>query len=845
MHLKQQGQQLSDIPVVILSGGYGTRLKPLTLRTPKPMLPFANRPLLEHLLLRLSGLGFQTCHFLLLYRPEMVKSYFKEGKQYGLHLEYVVGEQDFGTAGAVRMLSQELGGTFLVVSGDLVTDVDFGEVVRYHREKGGIATLVLSKVKNPMPFGITLLDDTSRVRQFMEKPSASQLFSDTVNAGIYVLEPEIFHYIPANQPFFFAQDLFPLLLEEGLPVYGYVHSGYWQDIGDLRQYLLTHRDVLDGRVILPDVFVQPGKSMAGEGTKIARGVRLEGTNLLGARCRIGEGARIVNSVLGDDVEIGPGAEIQDCVIWSKVRIGAGARLISDVVATGTEIGARVSIDDNVFIAEGVIIEDLAVVKSNVKIWPERRVGRGATVTTSLIVGERWLRELFAGNRITGKANEEITPEFAARLGTAIGSYLGRGGEVLVSRDASPGARMVHRAIICGLMSAGVNIGDLRVAPLPILRFSLKSGADKGGIHVRQAPGGSEDLEIILLEQNGDDLPLSKARTVERFFMQEDFERAPFEEIGQLDFPVRTLESYQEEFLAHLDRKAIENARFKIVVDYSFGPAGLILPSILGALDCDFVALNAYIDPKRAIRQWIDFRYALLQLSNIVVSLRADAGFLIDATTERVYVVDEEGHWIPNEELLLDVLHLVLSTGEHRAVGVPVSAPDYAKELASRSDVQLVEIRQDVSFMVHAIRQRGVSFIADGDGGFVFPEFQSAPDGMFAMAKILELLAKNGVRFGALRRTIPRPVREKKEIACDLERVPLLMRRLIEENREQIESTLDGLKCRFTDGWILIRPSADQKGLTLLAEANHRNAAVQMIRTYQQRIENMIQEAPRS
>ena len=827
--------------VVILSGGYGTRLKPLTLYLPKPMIPFVNRPILEHILRRLAQQGYRSAQMLLLYRPEKISGHFKEGKKLGLELTYSVANQDYGTAGAVRTLSGELNSTFLVVSGDLVTDIDLREAVAFHREKGGIATMVLARVQNPLPFGIVILDENQQVRQFVEKPGADELISDTVNAGMYILEPEIFYYIPAGRPFFFAQDLFPLLLRENVPFYGYVHEGYWQDIGDLRQYLLSHHDFLTGRFDLPDFPAALHEVHAGENVVIGHGTDFEGTVVIGDNSLIGEGAKIINSVIGDNVNIGPGAEIVDSVIWNDVKVGAGSRLVSDVIATGTRIGRNVSLDDNVFVAQGCEIGDLAVIKSNVKIWPDRKIGRGAIVTSSLIWGERWLRELFTNNTVSGIINKEVTPEFGARLGAAFGSYLGTGGYVLVSRDASAAGRMIHRSLICGLMSTGVNIGDLRVTPLPLLRYALQKGAEKGGVHVRQSASQENTVEILFLEADGEDLASPRAKSVERLFMQEDFNRARFEDIGHLDFPVRVMESYQEEFLKNLDVTAIERARFKIVVDYSFGPAGLILPAIFGSLDCEVVALNAYLDPKRAIRQWADFRYALLQLSNIAVSLKSDLGILIDAGTERIYAVDEEGHLVRNEYLHVLLAKMYLDSFQPKAIGVPVASSDLIRKFAEERGARVFETRPEHRAMVEAIRKHRLAFVGDGLGGYIFPEFHYAIDGMFAMAKTLELLAKNNVRLGELRKQVPQPVMDRRTVECAWERIGTILRNLIESGNDRIESTLYGVKFRFERGWLLVCPSTAGAGIDLVAEGDDRDWVDRMLTSYSRKIESMIEK----
>jgi len=823
---------------LLLAGGYGTRLKPFTLDLPKPMLPFVNRPILEHAIRLLKNHNLTDINLLLHYHPEKITSYFKEGKEIDVSIRYNTALEDYGTAGSVRLIGDKLKSTFLVMNGDVLTDVDITNLLKFHKKKGGIATIVLAKVRNPLPFGIANVDENFRIKQFVEKPSQSELISDLVNAGIYILEREILEHIPIDQPYLFALDLFPTLLKKGMPIYGFVHTGYWQDIGDIRQYLLSHYDYLKGKFFLPDYSHNLDETNKGNKISIDNNVEFEGTNILGDNCSISSGSRIVRSVLGNNVEIGPGVEISDSIIWSNVKIGAGTRIISDVIANHSTIGEHVYFEDNVFISDHCEIGDLSVLKSNVKIWPGKKIESSSVVTSSLVWGDRWLRDLFVGSKIVGVVNREVSPEFGAKLGAAFGAFLGQDGTVLVSWDGAPASRMINRAIICGLMSAGVNVGDLRVMPVPILRYALQTGAQKGGVHVCLSREKENVVEILFLQNDGQYLSAQQARSVERLFIQEDFSRAAYQEIGQLDFPVRVVESYQEQYLKNLAIKQIENAKFKIVVDYSFGPASLILPTILGLLDCEVISLNAYLDTKHTLKRWNDFRYALLQLGNIVVSLKADAGFLIDVSTERIFVVDENGHYLKNEYLLTLVTKLFLKIFRHSFIGMPASSPMILQKLAESYGTQIIQTQMDLRSISNTIQKKQISYIGDGEGRFIFPEFHFASDGMFAMGKILELLALNEIRLKDLQKTVPPPIMDKKQISCPRDSIGTILRELVDSSTENVESTFDGIKFYFPDGWLLVTPSQQKPALILIAEGINREKVNHILDQYSKRIENI-------
>ena len=225
-------------------------MRPLTSNQPKPMVPIVGKPCMEHILELLREHGFTDVVVTVAFLPQAIRTYFGDGGNLGLNIEYSVEESPLGTAGSVRLASDRLDETFLVISGDALCDIDLNKIVDFHKEKGAAVTIGLKSVENPLEFGIVVTDEDGKVERFLEKPSWGQVFSDTINTGIYVLEPEVLRHIPTDRPFDFSKELFPLLLEMGRPIYGYVCEGYWQDIGNLDQYREANADALDEKVRL-------------------------------------------------------------------------------------------------------------------------------------------------------------------------------------------------------------------------------------------------------------------------------------------------------------------------------------------------------------------------------------------------------------------------------------------------------------------------------------------------------------------------------------------------------------------------------------------------------------------
>ena len=217
-----------------MAGGEGTRLRPLTSNQPKPMVSLCGKPCMEHIVELLKKHGFDETVVTLMFLPKVIRDYFGDGSSLGLSMQYSVEQAPAGTAGSVKLAEDHLrDDTFLVISGDALTDFDLGEIVAFHKQRGAMVTIALKRVENPLDFGVVVVDDEGRIDRFLEKPTWGQVFSDTVNTGIYVLEPEVFDHIPADTKYDFSQDLFPKLFEMGAPLYGYVAEGYWQDIGSL------------------------------------------------------------------------------------------------------------------------------------------------------------------------------------------------------------------------------------------------------------------------------------------------------------------------------------------------------------------------------------------------------------------------------------------------------------------------------------------------------------------------------------------------------------------------------------------------------------------------------------
>jgi len=343
---------------VILAGGEGTRLRPLTLAVPKPVVPVVDRPFLRHQLDLLTQVGVQDVVISVAYRPERIQEVFGDGAPVGKRISYAVEDTPLGTGGAVKNAEPRLDATTIVFNGDVLTDVDLPRVVEEHRASGAAATIVLTPVPNPSAYGLVEADASGRVRRFIEKPEPSQITTDTINAGIYVLQTSTLALMPAGVRHSIERAFFPALLARGDLVRAYVHRGYWIDIGTPEKYLQVHRDILRGRFRV----VPWGRETCGgwvhETATLDAGAILEGPFYVGPGCHVAAGGSVgPDAVLVSDVVVEPEARVRDSVVWRACRLGPGSEVSGALLAAGVVVGRRARVLPGAVLGEGTAVSD--------------------------------------------------------------------------------------------------------------------------------------------------------------------------------------------------------------------------------------------------------------------------------------------------------------------------------------------------------------------------------------------------------------------------------------------------------------------------------------------------------
>ncbi|MEW6619845.1 MAG: mannose-1-phosphate guanyltransferase [bacterium] len=816
---------------VVMAGGFGTRLRPLTCNIPKPMVPLANKPMMEHIISLLKKYGIKDIVVILYYQPEIIMDYFGNGEKFGVNVTYVSATQDLGTAGSVKNAAKHLNKEpFLIISGDVLTDFDLKSIIKFHKEKKAIATITLTAVTNPLQYGITLIDsNTGRIKRFLEKPSWGEVFSDTVNTGVYVLEPEVLEDIPEGEMFDFSKDLFPKLLAENSPLYGYVATGYWRDIGNLTEYRLAHYDVLTQKVNIEICGEKKENIWKDKHSIIADGVNLEGNVIIGKHCSIGEGVKITNSCIGDNCIIEENSIITNSILWDGVHIGNSCELRENVIGKESYIKKCSFLEIEAIIGDGCVVGSDCIIRTNVKMWPYKIVEDGVTLSTSLIWGEKWTRSLFGSRGVVGLANMEITPEFACRLGAAYAASLAKNADVIVSRDAHKTSRMINRSLMSGILSVGINVWDMGVIPMPVARFQSNILNAHGGLHIARASYDPKMIEIRFFETSGLDISATKEKAIEQLFYREDFRRAKVEEIGVISFPYRIIECYREGLSNVINASLIAQSKFKIIIDYGFGSISTVFPTVLEGLGCDVIALNAYTDPERVINTPASISLALKQLSNIVLTLDADLGILFDQEAERIFLVDDRGRIIPANLNVALLSKLACETVKEGKIGIPVTA---TRIIAQMNEDRIKYIKTTYK---EKIFDKDLIMISNGHGGFIFPQFQQCFDGMVSSLKLLEFLSSKGMKLSDVVDSIPPFYVHHERISCPWELKGSLMRWIMEEVKDKHIELIDGIKIYRRKDWVLLLPDQDEALFHVYAEAGSKEKSEELATEYIQKI----------
>jgi mannose-1-phosphate guanylyltransferase/phosphomannomutase len=833
---------------VVMAGGEGSRLRPLTIGRPKPMVPIVDAPVMEHIFALLRRHGITEVVVTLQYLARVIQEYFDDGSDFGMRIHYTVEDTPLGTAGSVKNAESLLDEPFLVISGDALTDFNLEEIVAYHRQKAAMATLTLYRVPSPLEYGVVILDQEGRVVRFLEKPSWGEVFSDTVNTGIYVLDPAIFRYVQPGVPVDWSNDVFPQLLRNGDPMFGFVAGGYWCDVGNITEYVRANADMLNREVNLE----LPGEPVdthgsgrvwlagtaANGGATLEPSARLYGPVFLGKGVEVRANAVIHGpSVIGDYSIVEERATVDRSVVWPNSYLGSR----TDV--HGALIGKQCSLKSGSVVFEGAVIGDNctigegAIIRPNVKLWPNKDVEAGATVSSSVIWSTQARRGIFTRSGVSGLANIEMVPEFAARLGAAYGTMFSRGAVVTANRDLSFAARMIKRAVMAGLVSTGVDILDIGEVPVPVARFETRTSDARGGLHVRVSPENPNQIDVKVFDGGGLNLDKNAERKIESAFFREDYRRVPVTEVGEI-VSVRepVVERYTAAFLARVDRRPVHGGRLRAAVDYGLGSTSTILPPILAEIGAETITVNAATASKFVLRAPADVERDLQQLAAICRATGVHFGAMMDNDGKTIFLVDDQGRVVSPVDALAAYAMLTWRVHPGSTVVVPLTAPLALDALASEYGGRLRRVPVSAQAQMRAAEAgaEAPALVGDGEGSYIFPDFHPGFDGMMAVARLLQYLGVVEQRFSEVLAAVPPYHLASAVASCPWDAKGRVMRGLHEraslesaaggESNGALAEQIEGVRFGQDGEWAVVLPDPDKPLFHVYAEAGSAGAA---------------------
>lgn len=811
---------------VIMAGGEGVRLRPLTCDLPKPMVPMLDRPVMEFTVELLERYGFDDIIVALHYLPETIAEYFGEGEDYGVHMSYSLEEVPLGTAGSVRLAMPRISGTFLVASGDALTDIDLAQAVRFHREHGSKATLVLKRVPNPVDYGVVATDEEGRILRFQEKPQWGEVLTDTVNTGIYILEPEVMGQLPDDGPCDFAKDLFPQLLKMGIPMYGYVAQGYWCDIGSSDVYLQAHLDLLEGRLdyrqrLTParqGLYIHPSAQVH------PRAV-LHPPLYVGPEAVVEEGAVVgPETCVGTGSILGRGCSVKRSVLWDSVHVEQGAQIRGSVVCSGTVIQRQARLFEGTVIGQGCCIGEETKVKQDVRIWPEKRIERRSWVQQDIMWGACSPASYLGGQGVEGILNQDLDLQCLVQVASTFTALSPEQARIGVAQWGDESAEVVSSALRAALAMAGAQPYDLGSAPLFLSRYAVTALGLEGCIHLRMKQGR---IRLTFLNRQGRNLTAQERKKMENLLLRRDIPQVHYSRMGRRWENRRTLDFYAQELERHYGTLLRDAPIGVLCADDKLcallQEAAALSGNLFRAVSVDPMALTEGQEALRAVMKQAGLRLAAY----------------LPGPLEDFTLVDGEGRQVQEQEL--DLLHLDILMGRaRRREGIPVPA-----------------------YMPHAMdilaHRHGCSCVPDGANRQEWLErfcevCQDEPEVVALSQMVQDPIRSLLENWAALRRgqsfhehllMLPRCCLIAREVSCPKAYKGTLLRLLHEDKQaNEVKDLRGGIQLLREKGRTLISPDSALSSVRIFTEADDMEAAEEISTFYADRIRELIEQKER-
>jgi mannose-1-phosphate guanylyltransferase/phosphomannomutase len=810
---------------IIMAGGQGTRLRPLTCNIPKPMVPLIRKPVMQYAIELLRDSGIREIAITVQYLADEIINYFGDGSLLGVDLQYFVEETPLGTAGSVKNAEEFLDETFIVVSGDAITDVNLNDALKFHRKKMGIGTLILKEVEVPLEYGVVVTDEYGKITGFLEKPSWSEVFSDKVNTGIYILEPEIFDYYEKNEKFDFSNDLFPILMGNNMSLYGYVADCYWCDIGSIDQFIKCNYDILNNKVRVKICGNEISKGVwIGENCIISPSVKINAPVYIGDNTQVCEEAEIGPfSVIGKDNIISARATIKRSVVFDNCYISKNVEVRAALICNKVQLQSGVSIFEEAAIGDESLIGKRSIVKPKARIWPNKVVGNSEIVRGNIIWGGRYQKNFFGKSGIVGEVNVDITPEFVSKLAAAYGSTLNNHSKVALSCSDDNAAKMLKKSLLAGLMSSGLQVYDLGITTSQITRKAALFLDFQGSIHIYSDKIDNQIINVIFMDADGLNIDKSLKKKIENKFKQEDFRRVKSENIKDVMNINDIIAVYTKNMVNELDIHSIKKGNYKII----FATKSSIIKSIMIYM---FNQLNI---------EFIIYEYDndLKGLSKVVKDTNSNLGMWISDEADNYVFIDEKGNVIKNETQEAIKALVLLNLFKFKTIVTTVDASYSVEKLADMYNAKFIRTKiEERNVIDEYIRNE-----TDKNRKYILNSYLSITDGVSMSVLLIDLITKFKTTLSSIIGKVPKYHMKYLEIACPWELKGKVMRNIIEKcNDFSSVNLIEGVRLNYDQCWALILPDLNEPFCKVYTESEKEEDAEKVLKELSYSIKKIIE-----
>lgn len=812
-----------------MAGGKGTRLRPLTCGIPKPMVPIFDKPVMEYTIKLLKKNDIRSIGVTVAYLPQIIMDYFSDGSSYGVKLNYFIEETPLGTGGSVRNTGDFFDDTFIVMSGDSLTDLDLKKALEFHKSKKSKATLVLKREAVPVEYGVIITDSDGSIVRFLEKPNWGEVFSDTVNTGIYILEPEVMKYYKPGDNFDFSKDLFPKLLRDRVPMYGYITENYWCDIGDLASYRQVHFDILDEKVKVDLEAIENSQGIwIASGAHIGSNTKLIPPLYIGRDAFIEDNAMVDSySVISQNCKIGSNSKIKRSVIWKRCDIGENCGISGGVICSNSIIKNNTKIYENSIIGESTTILEGCIIKPDVKIWPGKKIYENTIVNQNIIWGTKAAKNIFGTRGVSGVLNQEISPEFCSSIGSAFAAAMGKNAILVVGSDNSAQSYIAKSSFIAGVLSSGGQAVLLDSTIVPMSRFGVTYHRANGGVHIHTSNAKPYKTFIEFFDEKGINICRSKEREIENLLNQDDYDRCKAEDIKG----IMRMENFQQVFIKQgLDLiqniDSVRRNNYKIILASQSESASAIAYRYLQNLGCSVSLVwgDAENITEPAIHK---------QMAKLILRKKADMGIIIHENGENLMLIDDTGRVIKDEEYFLLAELIAIKGYNTRNLVFPHAFPRAAEEIAKKNGAKIFRTSSSAA----EIMRKMVEFeekLQESSAQFALNH-----NGIWALGYFLEYLTRENTNISRLIDDIPEYHFLKMEINCDWKDKGRVIREVaFEADLESVE-LIEGVKINDSRGWALLLPDSEKPIFNIYTEGYTQEMAEELSANLSEKIAELL------